>query len=88
MTLTPARLDALKNQHGLDADEAQELFAHIDGLEEQNRHDDDADTEMRRLLCEENDALRARAAELEEVVKDLTKDLRDRPVIRVDSRPL
>ena len=39
-------------------------------LEAQNQHDDEADTAMRNLLSEENDALRARVAELEVELKD------------------
>lgn len=43
MPLTPERLETLKNQHGLDADEAQELFTHVETLE------DDA-TKVRELI--------------------------------------
>lgn len=45
----------------------------IADLEEQNRHDDEADTACRNLLMEENDCLRRRIAELEEELRNISE---------------
>ena len=56
-------------------------------LEAQNRHDDEADTECRRLLMEENDALRSEIDRLKECAQQQAQGTNGCKTIRVELIP-
>jgi len=65
----PLEIGGVRECH-LNISDIEAVMAREDELLAQNRHDDDADTECRRLLCEENDGLRAKIAKLEARCKE------------------